>query len=251
MNQEIEYTRSFQWTRIGLNRLKSMLCISGALLLIKKSVFEESGGSWPEAITDDIEYSIRLNGFLFDRKYNRDLNLAFIPDAVSYTEVPEKYGLYLSQRNRWQRGTLQALFRNWRMFLNPRYGATSMFGMPYFLIFEAMAPVVEFTAYVLAIFLLVMGLATWQEILTLVFLAYTASVFFTLLAIIINESSRLRSSSWNDYWKMILSVFIDSLLWHQLRVFTSLWATIQFILLRKRDLGVPMTRTPQPTPTQS
>ena len=251
MNQEIEYTRSFQWTRIGLNRLKSMLCISGALLLIKKSVFEETGGSWPEAITDDIEYSIRLNGFLFDRKYNRDLNLAFIPDAVSYTEVPEKYGLYLSQRNRWQRGTLQALFRNWRMFLNPRYGASGMFGMPYFLIFEAMAPVVEFTAYVLAIVLLVLGLATWKEILTLVFLAYTASVFFTLLAIIINESSRLRSSSWNDYWKMIFSVFIDSLVWHQLRVFTSLWATIQFILLRKRDLGAPMIRNQQPSLTQS
>ncbi len=251
MNQEIEYTRSFQWLRIGLNRLQSMLSISGALLLIKKSVFEETGGPWPDAITDDIEYTIRLNGFLFDRKNKRDLNLAFIPDAVSYTEVPEKLDLYLSQRNRWQRGTIQALFRNWRMFLNPRYGTTSLLGMPYFLIFEAMAPIVEFTAYVLAVVLLVLGLTAWQEILTLVLLAYTTSAFLTLLSILITETSRLRSSSWNDYWKMILSVFIDTLGWHQLRVFTSLWATIQFILLRKRDLGAPMTRNPQPISSQS
>ena len=251
MNQEIEYARSFQWARIGLNRLQSMLCISGALLLIKKSVFEETGGPSPDAITDDIEYTIRLNGFLFDRKNQRDYNLAFIPDAVSYTEVPEKLDLYLSQRNRWQRGTLQSLFRNWRMFLNPRYGATGLLGMPYFLIFEAMAPIVEFTAYVLAVVLLVLGLTTWQEILTLVFLAYTTFVLLTLLAIFITETSLQRSSSWKDYWKMILSVFIDGLGWHQIRVFTSLWATIQFILFRKYDLGAPMTRNPQPSSTQA
>jgi cellulose synthase/poly-beta-1,6-N-acetylglucosamine synthase-like glycosyltransferase len=251
MNQEIEYTRSFQWARIGLNRLQSMLCISGALLLIKKSVFEETGGPSPDAITDDIEYTIRLNGFLFDRKNQRDYNLAFIPDAVSYTEVPEKLDLYISQRNRWQRGTLQSLFRNWRMFLNPRYGATGLLGMPYFLIFEAMAPIVEFTAYVLAVVLLVLGLTTWQEILTLVFLAYTTFVLLTLLAIFITETSLQRSSSWKDYWKMILSVFIDGLGWHQIRVFTSLWATIQFIFFRKYDLGAPMTRNPQPSSTQA
>ncbi len=251
MNQEIEYTRSFQWLRIGLNRLQSMLCISGALLLIKKSVFEKTGGPWPEAITDDIEYTIRLHGFLFDRKNKQDLNLAFIPDAVSYSEVPEKLDLYLSQRNRWQRGTIQALFRNWRMFLNPRYGATSLLGLPYFLIFEAMSPIVEFTAYVIAVVSLILGYATWQEILTLVFLAYTTSAFLTLLAILITETSRLRSSSWKDYWKMILSVFIDNLGCHQLRVFASLWGTIQFILFSRHDLGAQMTRNPQPSSVQS
>lgn len=37
LNQEVEYARSFQWARIGLSRLNSMLCISGALLLVKKN----------------------------------------------------------------------------------------------------------------------------------------------------------------------------------------------------------------------
>jgi cellulose synthase/poly-beta-1,6-N-acetylglucosamine synthase-like glycosyltransferase len=251
MNQEIEYARSFQWSRIGMNRLHSMLCISGALMLIKKSVFEETGGSWAEAITDDIEYTIRLHGFLFDRKHKRDLRLAYIPDAVCYTEVPEKLQLYASQRNRWQRGILQAIFRNWRMILNPRYGATGLFGMMYFLFFEALAPIVEFTSYVLAIVLLILGAITWQEIFAYVFVAYTACAFLTLIAILIAETSRLRSTSWKDYWKMILAVFIDNLGWHQVRVFTSVWATIQLVFLRRRDLGSPMTRNPQPLSIQS
>ena len=246
LNQEIEYARSFNWSRSGLNRLHSMLCISGALLLIKKTVFEETGGSWPEAITDDIEYTIRLNGFLYDRKNKQDLHLAFIPDAVSYTEVPEKLRLYLSQRNRWQRGTLQAIFRNWRMILNPRYGATGLFGMPYFLIFEAMAPIIEFMTYLCAIVFLILGLVTWMEILTLVFLAYATYVSLSLIAILVTETTRLRTSSWKDFWKMILAVFLDIFGWHQIRVFTSVWATLQYVFLRRRDLGAPMERNTQP-----
>lgn len=246
MNQEVEYARSFQWARIGLNRLKSMLCISGALLLIRKSVFEETGGAWADAITDDIEYTIRLNKFLFDRTSKRALRLAFIPDAVSYTQVPEKLGLYLSQRNRWQRGTLQAILRNRDMLMNPRYGLTSMFGLSYLLIFEAMAPLVEFTAFILAGVMLAYGMTDWQEIAVIVFVAYACCVMLTLTAVFITETSRLRTSSWKDYWKMILAVFLDHLGWHQIRVVTSVWATFQFIFFHRSDLGEPMDRVSQP-----
>jgi hypothetical protein len=110
-----------------------------------------------------------------------------------------------------------------------------------------MAPVVEFTAYVLAVIMLVSGITTLEEILTLVFLAYATSVFFTLIAILTTETSRLSSSSWKDYGKMILAVFIDNFGWHQIRVFTSVWATIQFIFLGRRDLGSPIARTKRPS----
>ncbi len=242
LNQEIEYARSFQWARTGLSRLQSMLCISGALLLIKKTVFEAVGGSWPQAITDDMEFAIRVNGRIYDRKNKHRERLVFAPDAVSYTEVPEKLWLYASQRNRWQRGILQSLFRNWRMILNPRYGWTGLFGMPFFIIFEALAPLVEILAYILAIVLLIAGIATVKEVLAMVFLAYTAGVFLTLLAVLITESSRLRTASWADFWKMIAAIFLDNLGFHQLRVFCSLFGTVEYLLLRRRDLGAPMER---------
>jgi uncharacterized membrane protein YdcZ (DUF606 family) len=72
-------------------------------------------------------------------------------------------------------------------------------------------------------------------------------VFFTLIAILTTETSRLSSSSWKDYGKMILAVFIDNFGWHQIRVFTSVWATIQFIFLGRRDLGSPIARTKRPS----
>ena len=242
MNQEVEYARSFQWARTGLSRLHSMMCISGALLLIKKSVFEAVGGSWPQAITDDMEFAIRVNRHIYDRRNKQRERLEFAPDAVSYTEVPEKLRLYASQRNRWQRGVLQSLLRNWRMILNPRYGMTGLFGMPFFIIFEALAPLVEILAYALAIVLLVMGIATVKEVLVMLFLAYIAGVFLTLLAVLITESSRLRTASWTDFWKMIAAIFLDNLGFHQLRLLCSVAGTFEYLLLRRRDLGAQMER---------
>ncbi len=242
MNQEVEYARSFQWARTGLSRLQSMLCISGALLLIKKTVFEAVGGSWPQSITDDMELAIRVNGRIYDRRNKQRERLVFAPDAVSYTEVPEKLWLYTSQRNRWQRGILQSLLRNWRMILNPRYGMTGIFGLPFFIIFEALAPLVEVAAYILAIVLLIMGIATVKEVLVMVFLAYIAGVFLTLLAVLITESSRLRTASWADFWKMVAAILLDNLGFHQLRVLCSLFGTVEYLLLRRRDLGAPMER---------
>ena len=247
LNQEIEYARSFQWARTGLSRLRSMLCISGALLLVKKSVFEAIGGPWPQSITDDMEFAIRLNAHAYDRKNGNGQTLAFTPDAVCYTEVPERLKLYASQRNRWQRGTLQSIFRHWRMLFNPRFGLTGVFGLPFFLIFEALAPLIELVAYTMAVILLVAGIATFKEVLILLFLAYATGVFLTLLAVLINESSRWRTVSWGEFWKMIAAVFLDHLGFHQFRLLCSIAGTFQYIFLRRHDLGAKMERlSPNP-----
>jgi cellulose synthase/poly-beta-1,6-N-acetylglucosamine synthase-like glycosyltransferase len=249
MSQEVEYVRSFQWARTGLSRLQSMLSISGALLLVRKKVFEAVGGSWPAAITDDIDLSIRLNKHLHDRRNDEHSRIVFTPDAVCYTEVPEKYGLYASQRNRWQRGTLQALLRNWKMIFNPRYGMSGLFGMPFFIIFEAGAVFVELLAYVLIAVTLILGIASIQEILVLLLLAYSLNLFLTLAAVLLTEASRLRAASWKDFWKMIAAVFLENLGFHQWHLIHRVIGTIQYILFRRRDLGAQMERilpTPKP-----
>lgn len=245
LNQEIEYARSFQWARTGLSLLHSMLCISGALLMIRKSLLEEVGGSWAQAITDDIELTIRLHRHLYDRRARDRRRIVFVPDAVCYTEVPESLGLYASQRNRWQRGTLQALFRNRGMILNPRYGLAGLFGMPFFILFEAFAPVVEITAYVLAIVLLAAGAVGWTEVLILCGLAWVTGIFITLLAILLTERSRLRTASWWDFWRMMLAVFTDNLGFHQWRQLAAAAGVLQYLLLGRRDLGAAMQRAPQ------
>jgi len=242
VNQEIEYARSFQWARMGLCRLQSMLCISGALMMIRKSLYETVGGSSSSAITDDIEFTMRLNAHIYDRRNKQQFSLALVPDAVCYTEVPETFKTYASQRNRWQRGTLQALFRNWRMLLNPRYGITGLFGMPYFFLFEGFSAIVELSAWVLAVVCLVLGLATVWEVLLMIYLAYILNVLLTLAAILLSETTRLRASSWGDLSRMMGSVFLDGIGFHLFHLMVRAAGTIQYLVFRRQDLGAPIPR---------
>ena len=241
LNQEVEYARSFQWARIGLSRLRSMLCISGALILIRKHLFEKIGGPWPDAITDDIEFTMRLNRHIHDRRNKEDQKLVFVPDAVCYTEIPEKISQYASQRNRWQRGTLQALWRNRGMIFNPRYGMTGLFGMPFFLIFEGLAAIVELSAWILMAVCLVLGIATGFEIIGMIFLAYILGVFLSLSAVLITESGRLRSATWRDFWRLILAILIDNIGFHQVHLLCRVVGTVEYFFGR-RDLGRQMER---------
>jgi len=247
MNQEVEYARSFQWARIGLCRLKSMLCISGALLLIKKSIFEEVGGSWPQAITDDIEFTMRLNRHIHNRRRKDHAHLVFVPDAVCYTEIPEEICQYASQRNRWQRGTIQALLRNAGMIFNPRYGMTGLFGMPFFLIFEALAAIVELSAWILMVVCLVLGIASGFEIIAMIYLAYILGVFLSLTAVLLTESTRLRTANWRDFWRLILAILLDNLGFHQFHLIIRVIGTFQYLIGRK-DLGAVMTRNGNNSP---
>jgi len=248
MNQEVEYARSFQWARIGLSRLRSMLCISGALILIRKTIFEKLGGPWPGAMTDDIEFTMRINRHLHDRRNKEDQKLVFAPDAVCYTEIPEKLGQYASQRNRWQRGTLQALMRNRGMIFNPRYGITGLFGMPFFLVFEGLAAIVELSAWILMVICLVLGIATGFEVLLMIYLAYILGVFLSLSAVLLTESGRLRCASWRDFGRLLFAIFLDNLGFHQLHLLIRVIGTFQYVLGR-RDLGRAMERmNHHPTP---
>jgi cellulose synthase/poly-beta-1,6-N-acetylglucosamine synthase-like glycosyltransferase len=241
MNQEVEYARSFQWARIGLSRLRSMLCISGALILIRKTIFEKLGGPWPGAMTDDIEFTMRINRHLHDRRNKEDMKLVFAPDAVCYTEIPEKLRQYASQRNRWQRGTLQALMRNRGMIFNPRYGMTGLFGMPFFLVFEGLAAIVELSAWILMVVCLVLGIATGFEILLMIYLAYILGVFLSLSAVLLTESGRLRCASWRDFWRLLLAIFLDNLGFHQFHLLIRVIGTVQYVFGR-RDIGLSMER---------
>jgi len=243
LNQEIEYARSFHWARIGLAKLNSMLCISGAFMVIKKDVFVAVGGTWSESITDDIEFTIRLTRYVYDRKNKLHQKITYVPDAVCYTEVPDTIRQYASQRNRWQRGTLQALMRSIGMMCNPRYGLAGLFGMPFFLIFEALSAVVETAGYVLIVLALILGIATAGEVLLFLYLAFVLGTLLSLAAVLLKETTRLRTANRGDLWRLIFAAFTDSFGYHQMHLLIRVVGTFDYFIRRRVDLGAVMVRT--------
>lgn len=238
--QAIEYLRSFQWARLGLSRLSSMLCISGAFMVLKKDVFVAMHGVDATSITDDIEFTVRLHRYVYERPAEVRPRICYVPDAVCYTEVPETHRVYAAQRNRWQRGTLQALLRNWTMTFNPRYGLAGLFGMPFFLFFEAGAAVVEGLSYLLIPAAVLLGYATLTQLAAFFALAILLGSVLSVSAILLQETTRLRVERTTDLLRLIGAAFVENLLYHQLHLLWRIGGTFDYLVRRRTDLGLMM-----------
>lgn len=236
--QTVEYLRSFQWARLGLARLKSMLCISGAFLVVKKDIFIEMGGVNSRAITDDIDFTVRLHRHIGERRAGEHLEIAYIPDPVCYTEVPETLRVFAAQRNRWQRGTLQALLGQPRMLFNPRYGMAGLFGMPFFLIFEALAALVEGLSYLLIPFIFILGIATLDELILFFVLAILLGTILSVSAVLLQESTRLRPARTRDLVKLLAAGFLENFGYHQMHLLWRIVGTFDYLVRRRTDLGL-------------
>lgn len=237
--QAVEYLRSFQWARLGLARLGSMLSISGAFLMVKKQVFIDIGGARADSITDDIDTTVRLYKYVHEKRANddSDLRIDYIPDPVCYTEVPETWRVFTSQRNRWQRGTLQALLRQWRMTFNSRYGMAGMFGMPFFMIFEAFSALVEFLGYIIVPIAYMRGLVTLSSVFAFLLLAVVVGSLLSVAAVLLQERTRMRAATSSDLLRLLWASLLENLGYHQWHLLTRVVGTFDYLIRRRKDVG--------------
>ncbi len=236
--QAIEYLRSFQWARLGLSRLNSMLCISGAFLVVRTDVIVELGGLDPKAITEDFEFTLRLYRYIYERPGAERAEICYVPDAVCYTEVPESHGVYAAQRNRWQRATLQALLRYRRMAFNGRYGITGRFGVPFFFIFEGFAAIVEALSYLLIPLVIAAGLVLPLQVVGYLLLAALLGGLLSLSAVLLQETTSLRAECKADVAWLIAAGFVENLGYHQLHLLWRLVGTFEYFVRGRTDLGL-------------
>ncbi len=143
--QVVEYMRAFLVGRLGWDGLGGNLIVSGAFGLFRRSAIIQSGGYAVDSVGEDMELIARLR-----HKVPRWLQaraIRHLPDPVSFTEAPESIRILGNQRDRWQRGLMDTLWRHRGMTLNPRYGAIGLFAMPFYWLFELIGPVIEFGGY--------------------------------------------------------------------------------------------------------
>lgn len=143
--QIVEYLRAFLFGRVGMAARESLFILSGAFALFRKEAPALAGGFETGTIGEDFEMVVRLQRAYRERK--RPCPMALVPDPICWTEVPEDRKMLGRQRNRWQRGLCQTLWKHRRMAFHPGYGRAGLVSIPYFILFEAMAPWVEAVGY--------------------------------------------------------------------------------------------------------
>src|SRR3954468_1676695 len=139
--QVVEYLRAFLFGRLGWNRLGGNIIISGAFGLFERESVLNAGGYLHDTVGEDMELVLRLKRLSYER--GGPGRIAFVPDPVAWTEVPESTKVLGRQRDRWHRGLADVLWRHRGMMFNPRYGVTGLFVFPYYLFVELLAPVIE------------------------------------------------------------------------------------------------------------
>lgn len=141
MFQMIEYFRVFLMSRVAMNGVNANLIISGAFGLYNKKAVINVGGYTNGVIGEDMDLIVKLHCYY--RKNKLPYKIDYVPDAVCWTQVPEKISVLKAQRKRWHVGMGQALFSHSFMFFRPSYGTVGMIAYPYFVLFEYITPILE------------------------------------------------------------------------------------------------------------
>lgn len=238
--QVVEYLRAFLLGRTGWSRLGALALISGAFGLFRRDVVVAVGGFDPDSIGEDFELVVHMHRHL--REERQDYRVVFVAEPVSWTEVPSTLEVLGRQRRRWHRGLAQVLWRHRRMILNPRYGRIGMLALPYYVVFELLAPILELTGVLIVPVGLALGAINEDYALLFVTVAFGYAILVSVAALAVEEFSFHRYTRWRDLGIAIVSAVLENVGYRQLTCWwriQGLWAELAG---RAADWGV-MTRS--------
>jgi cellulose synthase/poly-beta-1,6-N-acetylglucosamine synthase-like glycosyltransferase len=237
--QILEYLRAFLLGRMAWSRLNGLLVISGAFGLFDKKIAIEVGGYDTNTVGEDMEIIVRMRRHMQDMKLK--YKVAYIPDPLCWTEAPDNYKTFISQRNRWTRGTIETLKKHRKIGFNRRYFSLGLLSYPYWFIFERMAPIVELAGIVYFGVLIYFDYVRWDYSLAFILLAYTFSILFSIVAIISEELTYHQYKKKGMGLKLVIISFLEPIVNHPFILYSAIKGNIEYYFFKKHEWGT-MTR---------
>jgi cellulose synthase/poly-beta-1,6-N-acetylglucosamine synthase-like glycosyltransferase len=219
--QVVEYLRAFLLGRTGWSRLGGLLIISGAFGIFRRELLVEVGGLAHDCIGEDAELVVRLHRHL--RRQRREYRIVFVAEPVSWSEAPSTLKVLGKQRRRWHRGITEILSKHRGMICNPRYGRIGLVAMPYYVLFELLAPVVELAGVILVPLGLYVGAVQPGFAVVFIAVAYGYALLLNLIALTVEEYSFHRYHRWSDLFAAVAASVLENVGYRQL---TALWRTM-------------------------
>lgn len=116
--QALEYVEGLNMARSAQSIIRLVNIIPGPLGLFRKQAILDVDWYSSDTYAEDCDVTLKI--------IRRGWRVEYEPDAISYTEAPDKWLDLLKQRYRWTRGIIQAVRKHKDMFFNPtiNFGGT-------------------------------------------------------------------------------------------------------------------------------
>ncbi|MBW7466714.1 glycosyltransferase family 2 protein [Pontibacter aydingkolensis] len=219
--QVLEYFRAFLMGRMAWAHVNGLLLISGAFGMFDKATVIKAGGYNHNTVGEDMELLVRMRRMLYEEK--KPCKVAFIPDPLCWTEAPQTWDILKKQRNRWTRGTAETLLLHRKMILNKRYGILGLVSLPMWVLFEWLAPLIEFLGLLFFIILAILGYANWLYFFSFLGLVYSFAIMVSVFAILFEERSYQQYKRPGHMLKLVLTALLEPFLYHPVTV----WAAVK------------------------
>lgn len=226
--QNLEYMRSFLIGKMGWSAINAMPNVSGGFGLFDRSVVIAAGGYDGSSFAEDMELVARMVGYMCD--FSRPYRIVQIPDTCCWTEGPPNISILNRQRTRWGRGLIQTLNVHKRMIFNRTYKQAGMVILPYTVIFEFIAPLIEVGGFLFFIYLAVTGGVNWQTMWIIFLTIYLFCQFISLVVIAYDYYIGTLYKSGYEYLWIILASFLEPFIYHPFITLFSLKGYYNYIV---------------------
>ena len=234
-SQILEYLRAFLLGRMAWSRLNGLLVISGAFGIFDKEIAIAVGGYDTKTVGEDMEIIVRMRRYMEEK--NEKYKVSYIPDPLCWTEAPDSYKIFISQRNRWTRGTIETLKKHRKIGFNPKYGSFGMLSYPYWLIFERLAPIIETVGILYFVILIVLKEVRWEYALSFLFLAYLFSVLFSIVALYSEELTFHQYKKRGTGYKLVLLSALEPFVLHPFILYAAIRGNIDYYFNKNKKWG--------------
>lgn len=226
--QIIEYLRAFLFSRMGLNRLGGNLIVSGAFGMFRRSTLVDIGGYRTDSVGEDMEIVVRLHRFMGD--FNLPYKIVHIPDPVCYTEAPVTVSELSRQRDRWQRGLADSVWRHIGMLFNPKYGLVGMVVFPFFVFVELLGPIIEFVGYTWFFGSLVLGRVSFDMVVMYFVAAVLLGFLVSAQSLVLDDLNFHFFPKLSQRLRLLATAFLENFWYRQMTLFFRVRGMIRFIL---------------------
>ncbi|MFA5459703.1 MAG: glycosyltransferase [Bacilli bacterium] len=219
--QTIEYIKSCFCYKASFAKLKSLLVISGAFGIFKKDILMAVKG-FSHVIGEDLDLTIKIQLHIQNTNYQ----IAYLPNAICYTEGPETLKDLMKQRKRWRQSFIECLFT----FKDILF--TNIFSkrLHFFIVVDALI-IGLISSLIIAFFfiIIIINIITNNIANVLFYLIIYISVHlaYNICGLLVASYHGIKYQK-KDFFRLAITIILDILIYRLIILYTVIMGTISY-----------------------